>query len=158
MSKALTLLLDQASALELTVAEIYDQLSEQFAENTTLSHFWALFAEAERYHSLIIQMQKLGMTQATSDTDRLDEWEGEIGETQIFLNQLVTRLKTEGWKPSIAEAFDLAQDIEGRSLEVQSRSFSLFESPAIKQLVTTLHQEDMQHRAKLISAKEKFVQ
>lgn len=156
MRKKLSTLLDRASALELSVAAIYDHFSKQFDRDPTLAQFWALFAEAERYHSLIIQMQKMGMGEATSDASKIAEWEGEIADTQAHLSTLLKRLEKEGWQPSISEAFELAQDIEGRSLEVQSRSFALFDTPAIKELVTTLHQEDVQHRSKLLTARERF--
>ena len=83
MKQKLSDLLDEASAIELQVADIYEHLSNQFKAEEPLSHFWALFAEAERYHSLLIQMQKLGMTDPTGDSAQVDEWAGEIAETVI---------------------------------------------------------------------------
>lgn len=156
MQQTLTALLDRASDLELRVADIYEHLADQFEADATVSHFWALFAEAERYHSLIIQMQKLAMTEATSDAAQVSAWEGEIAETSQYLAEILGRMNEQGWRPSLAEAFDLAQEIESRSLEVQSRSFALFESPVIKDLVARLHKEDMEHRNKLMTAKSRF--
>ena len=156
MKQKLSDLLDEASAIELQVADIYEHLSNQFKAEEPLSHFWALFAEAERYHSLLIQMQKLGMTDPTGDSAQVDEWAGEIAETRRYLADILTRLKEGGWSPNIDEAFEMAHGIECKSLEIQSRSFTLFDSPAIKELVAALHEEDMKHRAKLLEARERF--
>lgn len=156
MRATLSTLLDEASSLELQVAAIYERLAARFAGQPTLAHFWTLFAEAERYHSLIIQMQKLGMSEPTGDGAQISAWGEEIRETRAFLAGVIGRLDQGGWKPSVAEAFDMAHDIESRSLEVQSRSFALFESPAIKDLVARMHEEDMQHRSKLLEAQQHF--
>lgn len=156
MKNKLSGLLDEASAVELQVAEIYEHFSNQFKENAPLSHFWALFAEAERYHSLLIQMQKLAMSDPTGDSEQISQWEEEISETRAYLDGFLSKLKGESWTPTLDESFELAHDIECRSLEIQSRSFALFDSPAIRELVAKLHEEDMQHRSKLLQARGHF--
>lgn len=156
MTSTLSTLLDRASGIELQVAEIYELLANRFDENPTLSHFWSLFAEAERYHSLLIQMQKLAMTDPTNDEEQVNSWDSEIAETDTYLAGILNRLTKEGWEPTIPEAFEMAHHIECRSLEIQSRSFALFESPVIKDLVAKLHEEDMKHRAKLLMARQRF--
>src|SRR5689334_21249196 len=126
MADTLSSLLNAASSIELQVAAIYDLLAARFRAEVTLAQFWSLFAEAERYHSLLIQMQKLAVTQVTGDADRMAAWARDIDETRAWLDGILDRLSGGGWVPSVHEAFELAQEVESRSLEIQSRSFALY--------------------------------
>lgn len=150
-------LLSEASAIELQVAAIYDSLAENFSEHMALSRFWALFAEAERYHSVLIQLQKIALAGAKSENADLNAWAQELEETRNYLGEILAKLTEQNWHPGINEAFELAQDIESRSLEVQSRSLDLFSSPMVQEIMTQLHTEDMQHRNKLAHAKARFL-
>lgn len=154
MQRTLSEMMDRSSSIELKVAEIYDSFSTVFEANQALSNFWMLFAEAERYHSLLIQMQKLGI-KSEPDSGKVASWGHDIDEAITYLDQHIERLQ-QGWVPTIADAFALASDIEMKSLEVQSRSFELMKPTAVLDMLAKLHEEETTHREKLVLARSKF--
>lgn len=156
MDDRLSQLLDDASDLELKVADIYDALSHRFNTEPRLANFWALFAEAERYHSLLIQMQKMMVDAPALSVGRLDEWNVAMHKAGMQLDGYRSRLKDDGWVPSVSEAFELAHEIESRSLEIQATGLEFAERDAITELFLKLHQEDEGHLGKLLQARNQF--
>lgn len=156
MERTLKMLLDRSSTIELKVAEVYDLFGQCFSEDPRLHNFWRLFAEAERYHSLLIQMQKVLLSHVQLDAERLFRWQQEVEDATTYLNNITRRIREEGWSPSIPEAFMMAHEIEGRSLEIQARSLEFADQSTIGELFTSLHEEDMGHRHKLLVARSQF--
>lgn len=156
MDDKLSKLLDDASDLELKVADIYDALSHRFSTEPRLANFWALFAEAERYHSLLIQMQKMMVDPPALSGERLDEWNASMQRAGFQLDGYRNRLKSDGWVPSVSEAFALAHEIESQSLEIQATGLEFAERDAITELFLKLHQEDEGHLGKLLQARHQF--
>lgn len=156
MERTLKLLLDRSSQVELKVAEVYDLLGRCYASDPRLHNFWSLFAEAERYHSLLIQMQKVLLAHVQLDAERLKAWQHEVDDAAAYLENICTRIQQEGWVPSISEAFMMAHEIEGRSLEIQARSLEFADESNIGELFTQLHEEDLGHRHKLLVGRSQF--
>lgn len=160
METKLARLMDRSSGVELKVAEIYDLFArcfqEGFQDDVRLAHFWGLFAEAERYHSLLIQLQKVTVQHLHLNEERLAIWAKEVDEAVEFMDALRHRLVEERWRPTVSEAFMLAHDIEGRSLEIQAKSLQFADQTGVGELFAKLHEEDMGHRHKLLQARHTF--
>lgn len=155
MERTLAELMHRSSQIELQVAAIYDMLACSFYSDLRLSHFWMLFAEAERYHSLLINMQKVMVKHLQLDRERLSIWRAELDQATAYLDGISARLKN-GWHPTVSEAFLLAHEIEGRSLEIQARSLEFAGRSQEGELFAQLHEEDMGHRNKLLQARTQF--
>lgn len=156
MDPIMSSLMDRASVIELRVAEIYDTFSKLFDSDPALSRFWALFSEEERYHSLILQLQKHLLNPATASQEDLAEWEKDIATMMVVLDGWIDRLKSGAWNPTVPEAFSVADQIEDQVLEAQAYSFRLVDESEAGEIVARLHEEDARHRDKLLQARERF--
>ncbi len=156
MNPAISELMDRSSMVELKVARIYDALSAVFKDDPALSSFWTLFAEAERYHSLILQLQKHLVDCRMVPPERIDDWRGDVETMIAYLDGQLQRLEGGAWRPTVAEAFALADHIENQVVEAQSHSFKMVDRSAIGDLVYRLHEEDLRHRDKLNEARSRF--
>ncbi len=156
MDPEITELMDRSSLVELKVARVYDALARVFDDEPALSRFWALFAEAERYHSLIIQMQKHLIDPGAATRERIDAWKADVEQMLSYLDEQIARLEDDEWEPSVSEAFALADHIENQVAEAQTHSFRMVDRSDIGDLVSRLHEEDLRHRDKLLQARRRF--
>ena len=155
MDPVISELMDRSSLVELKVAKIYDTLAAVFHDNVALSSFWTLFAEAERYHSLILQMQKHLIDHQTASKAKIEAWKHDVETMLAYLERQIERLD-KGWRPSVTEAFSLADHIENQVAEAQTHSFKMVDKSDMGQLVRKLHEEDLRHRDKLLEARSRF--
>ncbi len=155
MDPVINELMDRSSLVELKVAKIYDAFAKVFEDDPALSSFWTLFAEAERYHSLILQMQKHLVDPETASRARIQEWQNDVDAMLGYLEEQIARLE-QGWRPTVSEAFSLADHIENQVAEAQTHSFRMVDKSDVGELVRRLHAEDLAHRDKLLEARARF--
>lgn len=148
-------ILELAVDIELACAGVYEVFGKQFSDRDDLALFWRLYAEAERYHAASIRIHQ--ETFGQGDEVEGDRFEEEAAQSRKFLEQLrgwTQRFEKE--KPSIDEAFSIAEFIEEHTAELHGRTQFFKVYPAFEPIFRQITEEDQDHRDMLTQAAQRF--
>lgn len=136
--------------VELGMADVYDWLSGEFADDDDAAGFFARMSREEISHRNLIQYQRRMIRSADATTDpHVDAPMDEIRDTL----QTIHDFRNQSRRPTLAQALLFAMTMESRMAERLHRDVIVQARPELGDLMRSLAADDLRHQRRL----EEFV-